>query len=113
MIIPVSVTCLPVAATHHEVIGCALAGPSGIKRVQVSTDDRVTWHEAQFVENNSPYVRTVWKYHFAPRNAWRMESACDPGRFGKTGLWLHSGDHSSVRELGGGCSGGSAGTRVQ
>ena len=47
-------------------MGWALAGPSGIKRVEVSTDDTATWREAQLVENKSPYVWTVWKYHFAP-----------------------------------------------
>jgi len=39
---------------------------SGIKRVEVSTDDAATWHEAQLVENRSPYVWTMWRYHFAP-----------------------------------------------
>jgi DMSO/TMAO reductase YedYZ molybdopterin-dependent catalytic subunit len=52
-----------------DIYGWALAGPSGIKRVEVSTDDGVTWHEAQLVENKSPYVWTVWKYRFAPRAA--------------------------------------------
>ena len=49
--------------------GWALAGPSGIKRVEVSADDGVTWHSAQLVDNNSPYVWTVWKYRFAPKAA--------------------------------------------
>jgi DMSO/TMAO reductase YedYZ molybdopterin-dependent catalytic subunit len=52
-----------------DIYGWALAGPSGIKRVEVSTDDGVTWHDAQLVENSSPYVWTVWKYHFAPSAA--------------------------------------------
>lgn len=52
-----------------DIYGWALAGPSGIKRVEVSTDDGVTWHDAQLVENKSPYVWTVLKYHFAPRAA--------------------------------------------
>lgn len=50
-----------------DIYGWALAGPSGIKRVEVSTDDGVTWRDAQLVENSSPYVWTVWKYRFAPR----------------------------------------------
>ena len=37
-----------------------------IKRVEVSTDDAATWHEAQLVENRSPYVCTMWRYQFAP-----------------------------------------------
>jgi DMSO/TMAO reductase YedYZ molybdopterin-dependent catalytic subunit len=49
-----------------NISGWALAGPSGIKRVQVSTDDGATWREAQMLENKSPYVWTVWNYRFAP-----------------------------------------------
>ena len=52
-----------------DIYGWALAGPSGIKRVEVSADDGVSWHNAQLVENSSPYVWTVWKYHFAPQAA--------------------------------------------
>jgi DMSO/TMAO reductase YedYZ molybdopterin-dependent catalytic subunit len=52
-----------------DIYGWALAGPSGIKRVEVSADDGVTWHSAQLVENSSPYVWTVWKYRFAPKAA--------------------------------------------
>jgi len=48
------------------IAGWALAGPSGIKRVQVSTDNGASWHDAQLAENTSPYIWTVWKYHFAP-----------------------------------------------
>lgn len=50
-----------------DIYGWALAGPSGIKRVEVSPDDGVTWHNAQLIENTSPYVWTVWKYRFAPQ----------------------------------------------
>jgi hypothetical protein len=49
-----------------DIVGWALAGPSGIRRVQVSTDDGKTWHDARLINNNSPYVWTVWKYRFAP-----------------------------------------------
>ena len=52
-----------------DIYGWALAGPSGIKLVEVSADDGVTWHDAQLVENSSPYVWTVWKYRFAPEAA--------------------------------------------
>jgi DMSO/TMAO reductase YedYZ molybdopterin-dependent catalytic subunit len=44
-----------------DIYGWALAGPSGIKRVEVSSDDGATWRNAQLVENISPYVWTVWK----------------------------------------------------
>ncbi|HZY58436.1 MAG TPA: molybdopterin-dependent oxidoreductase [Candidatus Binataceae bacterium] len=49
-----------------DIVGWALAGPSGIKRIQVSTDDGKNWHDARLINNNSPYVWTVWKYRFAP-----------------------------------------------
>ncbi len=49
-----------------DIWGWALAGPSGIRRVEVSTDDGQTWHDAELVENRSPYEWTVWRYHFAP-----------------------------------------------
>ncbi|HYK63913.1 MAG TPA: molybdopterin-dependent oxidoreductase [Patescibacteria group bacterium] len=52
-----------------DIFGWALAGPSGIKRVEISSDDGATWRDAQLVENSSRYVWTVWKYHFAPRAA--------------------------------------------
>jgi len=52
-----------------DIYGWALAGPSGIKRVEVSSDDGLTWHHAQLVANGSPYVWTVWKYRFAPHAA--------------------------------------------
>lgn len=54
-----------------DLVGWALAGPSGIKRVEVSTDDGKTWNDAQILENRSPYVWTVWKYHFAPKSSGR------------------------------------------
>jgi DMSO/TMAO reductase YedYZ molybdopterin-dependent catalytic subunit len=49
-----------------DIAGWALAGPSGIRRVEVSSDDGRTWHNAQLSQDRSPYVWTVWKYHFAP-----------------------------------------------
>ncbi len=52
-----------------DVYGWALAGPSGIRRVEVSSDDGVTWRNAELARNNSPYVWTVWKYRFAPKSA--------------------------------------------
>ena len=49
--------------------GWALAGTSGIRRVDVSTDDGATWNAAELVQNSSPYIWTVWKYSFAPRSS--------------------------------------------
>ncbi len=52
-----------------EMVGWALAGPSGIRRVDVSTDDGATWNAAELTPSGSPYIWTVWKYRFAPRRA--------------------------------------------
>lgn len=49
-----------------DLVGWALAGPSGIRRVEVSTDGGATWHAARLLENRSPYIWTIWRYHFAP-----------------------------------------------
>ena len=49
-----------------ELWGWALAGPSGIRRVQVSSDGGRIWRDAQLVAKQSPYVWTVWKYRFTP-----------------------------------------------
>jgi DMSO/TMAO reductase YedYZ molybdopterin-dependent catalytic subunit len=49
-----------------EMVGWALAGPSGVRRVDVSTDDGSTWNAAGLSRNRSPCIWTVWKYHFAP-----------------------------------------------
>jgi DMSO/TMAO reductase YedYZ molybdopterin-dependent catalytic subunit len=50
-----------------DLTGWALAGPSGIRRVEISTDDGASWHAARLLENRSPYIWTVWQYHFAPK----------------------------------------------
>jgi DMSO/TMAO reductase YedYZ molybdopterin-dependent catalytic subunit len=65
-IIPEATVTVPV-----EMVGWALAGPSGIRRVEISTDDGATWSPAELFENRSPYIWTVWKYLFAPRRAGR------------------------------------------
>lgn len=54
-----------------EMVGWALAGPSGIRRVDISTDDGATWSAAELADNRSPYIWTVWKYRFAPRRPGR------------------------------------------
>ncbi|MHB8382801.1 MAG: molybdopterin-dependent oxidoreductase [Candidatus Binataceae bacterium] len=53
-------------AAPADIYGWALAGPSGIKRVQASFDNGVSWHDARLMSNQSPYIWTVWKYRFAP-----------------------------------------------
>lgn len=49
--------------------GWALAGPSGIKRVDISLDQGASWHEAEMLDNRSPYIWTIWKYRFVPTQA--------------------------------------------
>jgi DMSO/TMAO reductase YedYZ molybdopterin-dependent catalytic subunit len=49
-----------------DIVGWSLAGPSGIKRVELSTDAGKTWHPAEIIENRSPYIWTIWKYRFTP-----------------------------------------------
>ncbi|MGH7949886.1 MAG: molybdopterin-dependent oxidoreductase [Candidatus Binataceae bacterium] len=52
-----------------DIWGWALAGPAGVRRVEVSTDDGRSWHDAEIVENRGYNVWTVWKHHFAPVKA--------------------------------------------
>ncbi len=47
--------------------GWALAGPSGIKRVEVSLDEGAHWRDAEILANRSPYIWTIWKYRFIPK----------------------------------------------
>jgi hypothetical protein len=54
-----------------DVIGWALAGPAGVRQVEVSTDDGKTFHPAELLDNRSPYIWTVWRYHFAPEKPGR------------------------------------------
>ena len=49
-----------------DIVGWALAGPGGIRQVEVSTDGGKTWHDARLIANSSPYTWTVWNYRFAP-----------------------------------------------
>jgi DMSO/TMAO reductase YedYZ molybdopterin-dependent catalytic subunit len=49
-----------------DIYGWALAGPSGVKRVDISLDDGATWREAEILDNRSPYVWTTWKFRFKP-----------------------------------------------
>lgn len=60
-------------AAPVDIVGWALAGPSGIRRVDISTDSGAAWNAAELTENRSPYIWTVWKYRFAPRRAGRYQ----------------------------------------
>lgn len=56
-----------------DIYGWALAGPSGIRRVEVSTDAGTTFFDADLLQNRSPYVWTVWKYRFTPSKPGRYQ----------------------------------------
>ena len=49
--------------------GWALAGPSGIKRVDVSLDEGRSWRRAELLDNQSPYVWTIWRYRLIPKES--------------------------------------------
>ncbi len=49
--------------------GWALAGPSGVKRVDVSLDDGASWRKAEIVDNRSPYIWAVWRYRLVPKQS--------------------------------------------
>lgn len=53
------------AKSPVEIIGWALAGPSGIRGVEVSTDDGASWKPARLTLNRFRYEWTVWQYPFA------------------------------------------------
>jgi DMSO/TMAO reductase YedYZ molybdopterin-dependent catalytic subunit len=59
--------------TPVEMVGWALAGPSGIQRVDVSTDGGTTWAAAELSGKRSPYIWTIWKYRFAPLKPGRYQ----------------------------------------
>jgi DMSO/TMAO reductase YedYZ molybdopterin-dependent catalytic subunit len=50
-----------------EIWGWALAGPAGIKGVDVSFDDGKNWSAAEIVDERGYNVWTVWRYRFAPQ----------------------------------------------
>ena len=49
--------------------GWALAGPAGIKRVEISLDEGASWRDAKILDNRSPYVWTTWKYRLVPKQS--------------------------------------------
>ncbi len=56
-----------------DIIGWSLAGPSGVRQVEVSTDGGKVFNAAELLDNRSPYVWSVWRYHFAPERPGRYE----------------------------------------
>jgi DMSO/TMAO reductase YedYZ molybdopterin-dependent catalytic subunit len=64
--------------TPIDLVGWSLAGPPGVRKVEVSTDAGTSWRDAELIDDVNPdrsrwpYVWTVWRYRFAPKA---------PGRF--------------------------------
>ncbi len=56
-----------------DIVGWALAGPAGVRKVEVSTDGGKSFSEAELIDNRSPYVWTIWHYRFAPVAPGRYE----------------------------------------
>ena len=55
------------AAQPAAIAGVAYAGLRGVSRVEVSTDDGRTWHEAQIEpQENAPYSWRRWAYAWQP-----------------------------------------------
>jgi hypothetical protein len=52
---------------NYTVGGIAYAGRHGISRVQVSFDDRETWHEAETKEPLSRWAWVLWRYDLRPK----------------------------------------------
>ncbi|MCZ7567677.1 MAG: molybdopterin-dependent oxidoreductase [Ardenticatenaceae bacterium] len=48
--------------TPVTVSGRAMAGRSGVKKVEVSTDNGETWHEAELTQVKTPLVWALWTY---------------------------------------------------
>jgi DMSO/TMAO reductase YedYZ molybdopterin-dependent catalytic subunit len=61
-----------VARDEVVVAGTAMAGETGVRRVEVSTDDGVTWRESELVqalEPVRPFVWTEWRTRWRPTTA--------------------------------------------
>jgi DMSO/TMAO reductase YedYZ molybdopterin-dependent catalytic subunit len=51
---------------NYVIGGVAFAGRHGISRVQVSLDDKKTWHEAELKPPLSKWAWTLWRYDWKP-----------------------------------------------
>ncbi|MDP9068379.1 MAG: molybdopterin-dependent oxidoreductase [Actinomycetota bacterium] len=58
------------------VAGVAWAGSRGISKVEVSTDDGVTWQEALLKEPLAPNAWRLWAYRWTPARAGRILVLC-------------------------------------
>jgi DMSO/TMAO reductase YedYZ molybdopterin-dependent catalytic subunit len=52
-----------------EIRGVAWDGGSGIARVDISTDDGITWHQARLKQDFGRFSWRQWHYGFEPRHA--------------------------------------------
>ena len=50
----------------QEIGGVAFAGPRGISRVEISSDDGETWSDADVLDNPGPLAWTVWRMTWTP-----------------------------------------------
>jgi len=49
----------------HQIYGVAWTGHGIIKKVEISFDKGITWHESEFYQNgNQPYSWVLWKYRW-------------------------------------------------
>jgi hypothetical protein len=58
-----------IPAGNYVIGGIAFAGRYGISRVQVSVDDKKTWHDAQLKPPLSKWAWTLWRYDWKPSKA--------------------------------------------
>jgi len=54
---------------NYVIGGVAFAGRYGINKVQISLDDRETWHDAELKPPLSKWAWTVWSYDWKPSKA--------------------------------------------
>ncbi len=69
----------------YTIGGVAFAGESGVARVEVSTDDGRTWHEAALQRGPSDLVWVHWRYN------WDV-----PATASKTTIWARATDGAGV-----------------
>lgn len=84
--------------TRVTVSGRAMAGRSGVKEVEVSTDNGETWYEAELTQVETPLVWTLWSY------TWET-SDLPPGRY-VIQVRTTDGDGVTQKGVGGGLLGG-------
>jgi DMSO/TMAO reductase YedYZ molybdopterin-dependent catalytic subunit len=55
--------------------GIAFSGYSGIKKVEVSSDNGATWHEARLGEDLGPYSFRTWQFAWSPKQSGKYQVA--------------------------------------